>query len=251
MRKILTFLLTTVFVLNFTACGSSTPEEPVTTAPDQPRVMGVSVWDRISTRSEPRRSSASTTLLSLGERFLYLDSAAIDSAYNNTIFLKVQLSDSSVAWAYGFASVLNAQPGVITKDVPLYMRPDLLTISDRGLNAMEIVAVTEEWDDWIKIVNEKKANVGWIKKDFITYNTIDLAFALLAKRRFSEEDPEQKIKNIEDLLENNPYPNTIFIPEVIDRLENEKDAFRESRQNWDETRQNREWEDEDRRRRNN
>lgn len=243
MQKILTFLLTTVFVLNFTACGNSTPEEQVTTAPDQPRVMGVSVWDRIATRSEPRRSSASTTLLSLGERFLYLDSAAIDSAYNNTKFLKVQLSDSSVAWAYGFASVLNAQPGVITKDVPLYMRPDLLTISDRGLNAMEIVAVTEEWDDWIKIVNEKKANVGWIKQDFITYNTIDLAFALLAKRRFSEEDPEQKIKNIEDLLENNPYPNTIFIPEVSDRLENEKDAFREARQN-------RDWEDENRRRNN-
>lgn len=244
MKKTITFLLTIVLLLNFTACNNSTPDAPVQPTPDVPRVVGVSVWDRISTRSEPRRSSASTTLLSLGEKFLYLDSAAIDSAYNNTEFLKVQLSDSSVAWVYGFASVLNATPGVVTKNVPLYMRPDLLTISDKELKAMEIVAVTEEWDDWIRIVNEKKANVGWIRKEYITYNTVDLAFALLAKRRLDEEDPEQRIRNIEDLLENNPYSNTVFIPELRERLERENEILRES---W----QNRDREDENRRRRNN
>jgi len=243
MKRTITVLLLIISLYHFTACDNGSPGESVHTAPDTPRVIGVSVWDRISTRSEPRRSSASTTLLSLGEKFLYLDSAAIDSAYNNTEFLKVQLSDSSVAWVYGFASVLHATPGVVTKNVPLYMRPDLLTISDKELQAMEIVAVTEEWDDWIRVVNEKKANVGWIKKEFITYNTVDLAFALLAKRRMAEEDPEQKIKNIEALLENNPYPSTVFMPEVRERLEDEKEIFRESRQNRDR-------EDENRRRRN-
>lgn len=230
----------------YPACSNSASEEPLNKAPEEPRVIGVSVWDRISSRSEPRRSSASTTLLSLGESFLYLDSSAIDSAYNNTEFLKARLSDSSIVWVYGFASVLNAKPGVITKNVPLYLRPDLLTITDSELEAMEIVAVTEEWDNWIRVVNEKKENVGWIKNDFITYNTIDLAFALLAKRKLDEDDREEKIDAIEELLSNNPYPNTIFIPEISERLDAEKELLREMRENRDRDR-----DDQDRRRRNN
>ncbi len=143
-----------------------------------------------------------------------MDSFAIDSSYNNTKFLKARLSDSTIVWVYGFASELNAKPAVITSEVPLYMRPDLLTITEKRMKAMEIVAVTEEWDNWIKVVSEKKEKVGWIKKEYMSNNTIDLAFALLAKRKLEEPDQEQKIKNLEDLLENNPYPNTIFISEL-------------------------------------
>lgn len=237
-----------------TACSNSASEEPLITATEEPSVIGVSVWDRISSRSEPRRSSASTTLLSLGESFLYLDSSAIDSAYNNTKFLKARLSDSSIVWVYGFASVLNAKPGVITKNVPLYLRPDLLTITESELEAMEIVAVTEEWDNWIRVVNEKKANVGWIKNDFITYNTIDLAFALLAKRKLDKDDREEKIDAIEDLLSNNPYPNTVFIPEISERLDAEKELLREAQENREQDGdrdRSRDRDDQDRRRRNN
>jgi hypothetical protein len=178
-------------------------------------------------------------LLSLGESFLYLDSFAIDSSYNNTKFLKARLSDSSIVWVYGFASVLNAKPVVITNEVPLYMRPDLLTITEQRINSMEIVAVIEEWDNWIKVVNEKKEKVGWIKEEYITNNTIDLAFALLAKRKLDEEDAEQKIRNLEDLLENNPYPNSIFVSDLREILDLEKETLRERQQNRDREDQNR------------
>ena len=214
-------------------------EEPDNTVSEEPQIIGVSVWDRISSRSEPRRSSSSTTLLSLGESFQYLDSFAIDSSYNNTKFLKARLSDSTIVWVYGFASVLDAKPVVITNEVPLYMRPDLLTITEQRINSMEIVAVIEEWDNWIKVVNEKKVKVGWIKKEFITENTIDLAFALLAKRKLEEEDAEQRIRNLEDLLENNPYPNSIFVSELGEILDLEKETLREIQYNRDREDQNR------------
>lgn len=225
-----------------TACNNSAPEKSDNVYIKQHQIIGVSVWDNISTRNEPLRKSASTTLLSLGETFIYLDTFAIDSSYNNTKFLQVQLSDSSIVWAYDFSSVLNAKPAVIINAVPLYLRPDLLTISEKSINAMEIVAVTEEWDNWIKVVGEKKEKEGWIKKENISTNTIDLAFALLAKRKLEEKDPEQKIKNLEELLENNPYPNTIFISELKKYLEIEKDIVREREDN-------RDWEDQNRRRR--
>jgi hypothetical protein len=241
MKIKLIFYLCIIFVTVIIACDSSTPKESVQPEPDDSRIIGVSIWDRISTRSEPRRAASSTTLLSLGESFIYLDTFAIDSSYNNTKFLKARLSDSSIVWVYGFASVLDAKPAVITHTVPLYMRPDLLTITDKRIDAMEIGAVIEEWDNWIKVVNEKKERVGWIKKDFISYNTIDLAFALLAKRKLEEDDPEKRIENLEDLLANNPYPNSIFVPELKERLDTEKDILRESRElrDWEDDRQNR------------
>jgi len=239
MQRKITFYLGIILLLEMTSCNSSPVEEPDNTVSEQPQIIGVSVWDKISSRSEPRRKSASTTLLSLGESFLYLDSFAIDSSYNNTKFLKARLSDSSIVWVYGFASVLNAKPVVITNEVPLYMRPDLLTITEQRINSMEIVAVIEEWDNWIKVVNEKKEKVGWIKKEYITDNNIDLAFALLAKRKLEGEDAEQRIRNLEDLLENNPYPNSIFVSDLGKILDLEKETLRESQQNRDREDQNR------------
>ena len=243
MQRKITFYLGIIILLKMTACANSTQEISDNALSEQPQVVGVSVWDRISTRSEPRRKSASTTLLSLGESFLYLDTFAIDSSYNNTKFLKARLSDSSIVWVYGFASELNAKPAAVTNEVPLYMRPDLLTITDKRLNAMEIVAVIEEWDNWIKVVSEKKEKVGWIKQEYINHNPVDLAFALLAKRKLEEKDPEQRIIILEDLLENNPYPNSVFVAEVSKLLDIEKDNLRESYNDRDR-------EDQDRRRRN-
>ena len=231
MQRKITFCLGFIIFLSFLACTDKIPEKSDDPAPELPQVVGVSIWDRISTRSEPRRSSSSTTLLSLGESFIYLDSSAIDSAYKNTKFLKVRLSDSSEVWVYDFASVLNAKPAVLTIDVPLYMRPDLLTITDESLHVMEIVAVVEEWDDWIKIVIEKSERKGWIKKDVVTYDRIDLALALLAKRKLDEQEAEQKVENLEELLKHNPYPNSIFIAELQKKLEAERDSVRKNNEN--------------------
>jgi len=233
MLKKHTFLPRILLLLFLSACTHSTPEQPGIDLNENHEITGVSVWDRISTRNQPVRNSPSNTLLSLGESFIYLDTFAIDSSYNNTKFLKARLSDSSIVWVYDFASELNSKPAVITNEVPLYLRPDLLTITDERINTMEIVAVVDEWNNWIRIVNEKKANRGWISKEFITYNTVDLAFALLVKRSMAEEDLEEKINNMEDLLEKNPYPNTIFISEFRKMVDQAQELLREGENNRD------------------
>ncbi|MEX0986265.1 MAG: hypothetical protein WD052_02225 [Bacteroidales bacterium] len=233
MFRKLTWCLGILLLWNLSGCKNDSPDQPEIIITENHETRGVSVWDRISARSQPLRSSSRVSLLSLGESFLYLDTFAIDSSYNNTKFLKVRLSDSSVVWVYDFASELDAKPAVITTEVPLYLRPDLLTITDERLKIMEIVAVVEEWDDWIKIVNEKKENRGWIKKENITTNAVDLAFALIVMRNLNEEDQEQKVQNLEDLLENNPYPNTVFLTDLRNIAEQERELLRESRQNFD------------------
>ncbi len=247
MYRKLTYSLGIMLLLHMAACTSKRTEEPTPVASETPEIIGVSVWDRISTRSQALRSSPRTTLLSLGESFVYLDSFAIDSSENNTKFLRARLSDSTVVWVYDFACVLDAKPAVVIHEVPLYMRPDLLTITAERMSAMEIIAVVEEWDDWMKVVGEKKDKTGWIKKESISYTGIDLAFALLCKRTLEEEDPEERVEKLEALLENNPYPNTIFMEEFRNRVNQEKDLLWEYLDERD--RENRDREDQDRRRR--
>lgn len=211
-------LIVLVFFL-LAGCNGGAVSKNENKAINRAEIPAVSVWDRISTRSQPRRSSDAVTLLSLGEKFYYLDSSDIDTAYKNTRFLKVRLSDSTEVWAYGFATVIDAQPAVITREVPLYIRPDLLTITDKNLKPMEIVAVKEEWDEWMNVVNEKKRLKGWIKKDNLTYNTTDIAFALLAKRKLEGTDQDDQISVLNELLESNPYPNSIFVSHIQDLIE--------------------------------
>jgi hypothetical protein len=247
MHRKLTYSLGVMLLLQMTACSRKAPEEPTSVSSETPEIIGVSVWDRISTRSQALRSSPRTTLLSLGESFVYLDTFAIDSSEKNTKFLRARLSDSTEVWVYDFACVLDAKPAVVIHEVPLYMRPDLLTITAERLGTMEIIAVVEEWDDWIKVVGEKKEKKGWIKKESISYTSIDLAFALLCKRTLEEEDLEEKVDRLEELLANNPYPNTIFIEAFKERVDQEKQLLWEYQ--YERDRENRDREDQDRRRR--
>jgi len=62
-----------------------------------------------------------------------------------------------------------------------------------------------------------------------------------------ESDPELRIEKLEDLLENNPYPSTIFIEELRNRVDQEKELLREFQNERD--RENRDREDQERRRR--
>ena len=60
---------------------------------------------------------------------------------------------------------------------------------------------------------------------------------MLAKRYLEEDAAEQRIENLEELLESNPYPNTIFVPEIRNRLDQERELLWESE--YDRDRENR------------
>jgi len=250
MHRISFVYLTIILIFSMPGCKNATTNQISTSNTDSTKIIGVSVWDRISARSEPLRNSSRVSLLSMGEKFIYLDTFAIDSSYNNTKFLKARLSDSAIVWVYDFASVLNAKPAVVTKEVPLYLRPDLLTISDEKLGTMEIVAVEEVWDEWIKVVSEKKEKRGWIKKEFITYQEIDLAFALLVKRDLEVEDPGLRLQTLQELYDNNPYPNTVFIPALKSEIDHQQQLIweKEAENDREDQRNRNQWDRRDRNR---
>jgi hypothetical protein len=185
-------------------------------------VPGVCIWDGMAIREKPSGNSSVFSTLSLGESFLYLNEDATDSAYKNQKYLNIKLSDGSVGWTAGFGLVLDARTGVVKSKVPIYKRPDLLTISNQEFSPMDIIAITEKNDDWFKVTGEKKKLEGWIKMSYISINEEDIAFALIVKRKLAVKDDKTLPEKIQNILDNNPYPNSIFV-ETLSQIAREEE----------------------------
>ena len=186
------------------------------------KTPSVCIWNGIAIRSEPSRKSKTLSTLSLGESFYYLNKSAIDSTYRNQKYLQIELSDGSKGWAADFGLVIDAKTGVVINEVPVYKRPDLLTISNMELSPMDIVAITEEKDSWYKITGEKKKIGGWIKISHISMNEEDIAMASIVKRKFTSANDESLLDKIQDILDKNPYPNSVFVETLNDIASEER-----------------------------
>lgn len=172
----------------------------------------VCIWDKISAREEPKRNAAVVSPLYLGETVTFLGVSAIDSTYKNQEYLKVKLSDGTSVWVPSFSLIKGSKPAVVTDEVSIYLRPDLLTITDKKLVAMDIIAVLEEKDGWVDFISEKKTHTGWIQDEKINFNQEEIAFSLMAKRILTEKNNKSLLDKIDSVLDNNPYQNSVFVP---------------------------------------
>ncbi len=215
-----------VFCLLIASCNNDKSEkqkrDKSTESGTKNKIPTVCIWNGIAIRNEPSRKSKTLSTLNLGESFYYLNSSAIDTTYRNQKYLHIELSDGSTGWAADFGLVINAKTGVINSAVPVYKRPDLLTISSKELSPMDIVAITEEKDSWYKITGEKKKIEGWIKTSHISMNEEDIALASIVKSKFATEDDKSLLDKIQDILDKNPYPNSVFVETLNEIAREEK-----------------------------
>jgi hypothetical protein len=130
-----------------------------------------------------------------------------------------------MAWVPAFSLVTGAKPAVVTSEVPVYMRPDLLTITGKSMGSMDIVAVTEESDNWIKFCSEKKVLNGWIKSEALSYKAEDIAFSLYARRILNADTSANLAERIDSILKYNLYPNSVFVSLLQEIGEKEKERI--------------------------
>ena len=141
----------------------------------------VSIWDKISVKDNPGKKGKWLTSLSVGESLTFLNETQVDSSDENKTYIKVRLNDGKEGWTRSDFVVPDAKAGVFTQEATIYKRPDLLTKSDVTFSKMDIVAVTETQDDWLKIRGKRTGGTwideGWIKASNISYEPTDIATA--------------------------------------------------------------------------
>jgi hypothetical protein len=194
----------------------------------------VCIWDGLIIREAPQKNAKTLSTMSLGETVIDLDSSSIDANDKKREYYKVRLSDGKEGWAPSYGAIKNASAAVFKTNASLYKRPDLLTITETRFVPMEFVAITSSLEDWIEVTSEQKKKSGWVKKDAITKAREDIATAVLINKKLLSNDGLSNTDKIKTLITDAPYPSSIFIGLLKQKLVADS-LFIESKQIIDDT----------------
>lgn len=180
-------------------------------------------------RDSAARSSKWLTSLKLGETVYFKNSTKTDSSYKNREYLLCELSDGTLGWVPSYGIVKKSRPAAVIKNTPVYLRPDLLTITEKYLPAMEFICITREKDEWVEIITSKKKTRGWILKENITFNKKNIAFANEARVMLTNNSSLEKYEKYKYILDNTSYPNSVYIPYVEEMYKKTKEEYMDNK----------------------
>ncbi|WP_109830106.1 SH3 domain-containing protein [Reichenbachiella versicolor] len=215
--------------LLFVACSSKksstsseTESESIEVSAEETKpstVEAVCIWDGILVRKSPDSKAKSLASISLGES---LKSLGQDSTNKRTYTL-VELNDGTQGWALKDFIVPEAKAAVVVNETTLYSRPDLVTKTDKVFKPMDILAVMEEQDSWMKVKGKRSGakwmDEGWIKGNNVSYSSIDIAGAKFTSQAFSIKDDSKKKEELENILSNTDLTESTFNSLIKDSLE--------------------------------
>lgn len=182
----------------------------------------VCIWDKIAVREEPSSKSKWVTSISLGETLTSLGTIALDTLDKDRKYVKVRLADGTEGWSIEDFIIPDAKVGVFQEDNVIYKRPDLLTKTDNKFSQMDIVAIKSVEGEWVEIVGKRSEGKwiesGWVKERNLSQSDIDVAVAKFALSALSKESPDEKIASLQEIIANQDFSSSTFIPLLETKL---------------------------------
>ncbi len=194
---------------------------------DEKEVPAVCLWSALSVRETPTAKGKWVTTIYLGEEATYLGETVTDETPKKPVdYVKVRLTDGKEGWAAKRFMAIDATPYALTGISKLYKRPDILAGGKNEFETMQFVVVLEEKDDWARVKGiEKSVNwyrEGWVKKENLTNEKLDVTVAILAARALGKKDEVKRQEALEDIIDNSDLSASQFIPTVKSKLESLK-----------------------------
>lgn len=223
MKKIVFYL---TVALGFYSCGSHSDKtasadsaSQVGSASSAAQPYAICIWDKASLKETPEEKGKWITSINLGEKVVSLDESQIDEASaKKREYLKIKLIDGKEGWVQKDFFVKNAKAAVLTAETDLYARPDLLAKSNKTFKRMDVVAVSEESDDWIKIKGKRKDGTwideGYVKAKNVSYADQDVAFAVFCKKALAISDTNKQIDELTKLVNNSDLAGSQFAADI-------------------------------------
>ena len=135
-------------------------------------------------------------------------------------FYNVRLSDGREGWVLAYYIVPEARSYALIEKTTIFANNNLAAITDRNLEEMTIIAVLEEYEDgWHKIVDNNKNESLWIKTKNLTDAEVDIAVANQAYKASIATDKKDRKDRLKNILEEDAFTDSIFIPVVASKLQ--------------------------------
>jgi len=190
--------------------------DSIKNTPPQKGVVCIS--DGLVLREAPIKNGKLVSTINLGETVISLDSATKDLSDKSREYFKIRLSDGKVGWALSSGLKKDVIPAVFKTNASLYMRPDHLTITETRFIPMEFIIITNTQDDWIEVFGDRGKKIGWAKKDAATTSKEDITTAILISKKMNTPDTISMINKLRSLISDAPYPSSIFIQTLRQRV---------------------------------
>lgn len=189
--------------------------------------QGVCVVDNTSLRKEPSTKGAWVSSLALGETVKLEGSPIKDQADPKVEYIKVKLSDGTKGYASTWCIVSGAYVGVIQDTTKIFKRPDLLAESNQKFELMDIIAVEEEKDNWIRVTGEGRSKKGWIQKEAIRKDKEDVVTAVRLKKALKGKGNNISREEMEAIISELPYQDSYFVNRIMAKYEDEAEFVEE------------------------
>lgn len=184
--------------------------------------QGVCIVENTSLRTEPSTKGKWSSSLALGETVKLESSPIKDESDPKVEYIKVKLSDGTKGYASTWCIVRGAYVGVIQQNAKIYKRPDLLAESSHQFEMMNIVAIEEEKDNWIRVTGESRSKSGWIQKDSIRKDKEDVVTAVLLRKALRGKGNNVPREEMEAIVATLPYQDSYFVNQVMAKYEDEE-----------------------------
>ncbi len=225
--KKLSFLFIALLALDScnqpTSTQTDTAQAESGTVEQKAEVAAVCIWDNLSVRAAADSKSQWLTSISIGESLTLQGESAVDSADNNREYVKVKLADGKEGWTQKTLLVEGGTAAVFTQAVPIYKRPDLLTKTENTFSEMDIVAIKGVQEGWVEVTGKRKEGkwieTGWVKKESLSSNNVDIATAKFSRIALEETDTEKRKQALASIVENPDFAGSAFIPRLQGELE--------------------------------
>ena len=181
--------------------------------------QGVCILSEAAVWAEPSKKSKWLSGLALGET-VKLEGKPVKNAEDaNAEYIKIKLSDGTFGFVNTWSLIRGSYAGVIKEPAKVYKRPDLLAESGKTLEIMQIVAVEEEKDNWLRVTGESRAKNGWIDKDSITKAKEDVVTAALLRKALRGKEKSMNLTEMEKIVETLPYKDNPFVQAMLEKYQ--------------------------------
>lgn len=190
----------------------------------------ICLLDKLSVRETPTAKGKWVTSMSLGEKVAYTGEQHTDSITKKD-YVKVRLIDGKEGWARAPFIAVNGKVAVMLENTNTYKRPDLLTKTNNKYSPMDIIAVMSTQDDWIQVKGKRGEGryieEAWVKSSNISEKQIDIAVAKFAGLAMSKETMTERIKALEEIVNNADFSSSTFIDVLKTKIEDYKSKNKE------------------------
>ncbi len=237
MKKLIITVITLAFV--FTSCkDDKNSSDKKTVKVDETTIIeeevkaghAVCLYDKLSIRDKPSKKGKWLTSMSLGEKVTYTGEEVLDSV-SKRIFCKVKLTDGKEGWTRVDLMAVNGEVGAMKETATVYKRPDLLTKTENKFSPMDIVAIMTTQDDWVQVKGKraegKYIEESWIKSSNISNSAVDIATAKFASMALNKPSMTDRIKALEELVNNADLSTSSFIPSLKEKITEYQDKNKE------------------------